>query len=230
MKLYSIRGGNSEMLYGHGYNIGIGISLGNKWFTPENISALIKWSLEYTKEYVVVYVADWIHSINIEVRKKVPRENAQKKALALGEKVLQEIKTFTHQEMQLQRIDKIRYSHWSEILTQKFCDKVEYLYEKYNQDLIFRNQILKFLDNNLQNESRKFSVAEKQKLGTYLIEELPELINRVYIGGVGVDASIYPFDNEVFKFVEDIQNGFIFPEIKEKILDTEPKVFLEVRE
>lgn len=47
--------------------------------------------------------------------------------------------------------------------------------------------------------------------------------------GVVCDAFTYPFDGELPELTEKIQNGEIFPEIKENIMDTEPKVFLEVR-
>jgi len=46
MKLYKIRGGTEEELYKRNYNIGVGISLGNKWFSAENILGLVEWSLK----------------------------------------------------------------------------------------------------------------------------------------------------------------------------------------
>ena len=70
MELKKIRSGNKDLLINKEYNIGVGISLGNKWFTPENIFGLIEFSLEYTKRRVVVYVADTIHAVNIEIRER----------------------------------------------------------------------------------------------------------------------------------------------------------------
>lgn len=63
-----------------------------------------------------------------------------------------------------------------------------------------------------------------------VIEELPEVLARTPIKGMTFDAYAYPFDGELPELVERIQRGDIFPEIKESIMDTEPKVFLEVRE
>ena len=70
MKLYKVRSGEERLVYNKSYNIGVGISLGNKWFSVENILGLIEWSLKYTKDFVIVYVADSIHAINIEVRNR----------------------------------------------------------------------------------------------------------------------------------------------------------------
>ena len=80
MKLYSIRGGNEFDLNAKKYNIGVGISLGNKYFTPENIAEAVRWSLQYSRESVIVYVADSIHAINLEVRSRITFEKAEKKA------------------------------------------------------------------------------------------------------------------------------------------------------
>ena len=49
------------------------------------------------------------------------------------------------------------------------------------------------------------------------------------MNGVECDAFVYPFDGELAMFAEKIQRGELFPEIKKVIMDTKPKVFLEVR-
>jgi hypothetical protein len=48
MKLYSIRGGTVKELNEKQYQIGVGVSLGNKWFSIENTAELVKWSLQNT--------------------------------------------------------------------------------------------------------------------------------------------------------------------------------------
>ena len=49
------------------------------------------------------------------------------------------------------------------------------------------------------------------------------------MNGVECDAYVYPFDGELVVLTEKIQRGELFPEIKKAIMDTNPKVFLEVR-
>ena len=46
MQLHKIRGGDKEQLEKGEYTICVGISLGNRWFTTENIIELIRWSLK----------------------------------------------------------------------------------------------------------------------------------------------------------------------------------------
>ena len=79
------------------------------------------------------------------------------------------------------------------------------------------------------HEKRSFSQKEISRLGEYLIEELPELIARTPIVGYTYDACAHPFESEITVLAEQIQMDAIFPEIRQKMMDTEAKVFLEVR-
>lgn len=230
MKLYKIRGGKEEKLNAKAYNIGVGISLGNKWFSAENILGLIEWSLEYTKEFVVVYVADSIHAINIEIRNRKSPEKAKEIASKLGDEILEEVKTLANKRFSAEQLAKIQYAKWNDLMTPEFQTKLNYLNEKYKTDSNFRDEIINLINGFTKDENRNFSQEDKLRLGEYVIAEFPEILSRVPISGLVFDAYAYPFDGKLVEFIESIQKGLIYPEIKEKILDTEPKVFLEVRE
>lgn len=229
MQLYKIRSGTEEDLLNRHYNIGVGISLGNRWFTPENIVSLIEWSLSYTKDYVIVYVADLIHAINIEVRNGKSPEKAEEKALRMGEDILEQVKKLVDEKFGTDEKSKICYATWSDLLTPSFRAKVDFLYEKYHSEAEFKRTIIELVEGFTENENRNFTEEDKEKLGSYVIEELPEVLARTPISGMTFDAYVYPYDGELPELVERIQKGEIFPEIKESIIDTEPKVFLEVR-
>ncbi len=229
MRLYSIRGGNKQSLYNREYTIGIGISLGNKWFRPENVFSLVQWALNYTKDFVVIYVADSIHSINIETRNKKTPETAVRRAVQQGTELLKQIETLTRSQLTSEEFHKLVFAHWQDLEDENYRKKVECVYEEYSQNQEFKQTIDSIVIEKLQREKRSCFPARITKLATYVLEELPELVVRVPISGYSVDASIYPFDSEIFQIAEQIQLGGIFPKIKEKIFDTEPKIFLEVR-
>lgn len=230
MQLYKIRSGTEKDLLNRHYNIGVGISLGNRWFTPENIVSLIEWSMNHTKDYVIVYVADLIHAINIEVRNGKNSEKAEEKALRMGEDILEQVKKIVDEKFGTDEKSKIFYANWSDLFTPSFRAKVDFLYEKYNSDAEFKRTIIELVEGFTKNENRNFTEEDKEKLGTYIIEELPEVLARTPIKGMTMDAYAYPYDSELPELIERIQKGEIFPEIKNSIIDTEPKVFLEVRE
>lgn len=230
MKLYKIRGGNEEELRVKAYTIAVPISLGNKWFSPENILGLIEWSLEYTREYIVVYVADSIHAINIEVRNRKRSEKAREIALKMGDEILQKTRELAESKLSSTQLAKIHYAKWDELLTREYQTKLDFLRKKYQDDSNFRDTIIKFINDFTGEENKNFSSEDKLKLGTYLVEELPELLCRVPIQNLPFDGNAYPYDSEFLAVVEKIQEGDLFPEIKQNIINTPPKVFLEVRE
>ncbi|MFA5872225.1 MAG: tRNA-dependent cyclodipeptide synthase [Parcubacteria group bacterium] len=229
MQLYSIRGSTKEELEAKRYNIGVGVSLGNKWFTPENVLELTKWSLKYTRESVVVYIADTLHAINIEVRQAQSPENAREIARKKGQVSLREIQKLFNSEFSPEQLGKISYVTWDNLVDEKFKQKLVFLYSYFEKDQNFRNRLVEIIRGFVSREARSFSGEKLIRLSHYIIEELPELVNRVKIGDIFYDAYAYPYDTEVTRLIDNIQKGTEFPEIKEVIMDTEPKIFLEVR-
>jgi len=231
MNLHKIRGGTIEDLEAKKYNIGVGISLGNKWFTVSNILELIKWSLTHTHENVIVYVADSIHAINLEVRKRIKYEKALEIADRMGTDLLEQVRQEVEKTFSPEEISKIRYVKWNVIENDAYKAKVKYLYNFYENNEDFRDHLQSIVKNAISKETspRVFLEQEILRLINYIIEELPEQTTRVPMGEFACDAFAYPYDGEIVKLAEEIQNGEKFPEMKENIIDTEPKVFLEVR-
>lgn len=229
MELHSIKGGNEAELYSKQYTLGVGISLGNKWFTVENIVKLVQWSFLHTKDYVIVYVADSIHAINIEVRKSCTKEKALRIANKMGDNILQETKDALRKVLDDDLFNKVRFVKWNEIVDDGYKKKLDFLYKMYNENMDFRNAIFSIVKNTVANESRVFTDERLYKFGEYIIEELPEVLTRTPMQGIVCDAYAYPQTGDLVYFVDKLQQGLIFPEIKNVIIDTEPKVFLEVR-
>lgn len=229
MNLHKIRGGTIEDLEAKKYRLSIGISLGNKWFTVPHIIELIRWALSYTHENVVVYVGDSIHAINLEVKKKITREKALEIATKIGAELLENVKEEVKTSFSAEDIEKIKYAKWNDLTDDLYKSKTKYLHDLYESNESFRNTIQPIARNTVAKIGQSFSEEEIHHLGTYILEELPHLINRVQIAGIMCDAFVYPYGGEIPQLVEKIQNGKKFPEIKENIMDTEPKVFLEVR-
>lgn len=229
MDLHSIRGGTREALEKRQYNIGIGISLGNKWFTPERIADLIRWALPRTREDVVVYVADTIHAINLSVRSNsMSPSRALRIVKQQGQDLLSAVQKEVATAFSIEESNKIVYRTWDDLSNDAYKKKVAYLYDFYRSNRDFRKYIVDIVQQWTSKESRAFSETELEQLGTYLLEELPELMCRVPMRDRICDAYVYPFDGLVVELTEKLQRGELFPEIRENIMDTKPKVFLEV--
>lgn len=85
-KIGIIRGANLEEIQAKRFNIYVGVSLGNKWFTKDHIKESILWALKHTKEKVGVLIADKLHAINYEVLNDEKPGKATKRALKQGDK------------------------------------------------------------------------------------------------------------------------------------------------
>jgi len=229
MELISIRGGTKEELEARKYTIGVGISLGNKWFTPENIADLVNWAFRFSKDRVIVYVADSIHALNIESRNGKSPEKSLEMALALGEEILNATREVVRKMLPEDLLKKVAYVKWSELQDEKYLKKVKYLYSFFDNDRDFHKKITGIVHHHIEKEKRNFNDDALKKMAYYALEELPELLCRVKMGKYECDAYAYPFDGELTELAEQIQKGGIFPFIKKAIIDTEPKVFLEVR-
>ena len=229
MQLHQIQGADEKDLNRKKFNIGIGISLGNKWFTPENVLELTKWCLQYTKDHVIVYVADSIHAVNLEVRNRMTPERAARVADQKGDQILKEVKEHIDKNLDSEGLKKIYYAKWKDIVDESYVSKTKFLYSLYESAGQFQDKIHDLIKGFVSKEDRQFSEDEIHRLGTYLIEEMPEVLARVPIKNLGCDASAYPFDGPLPIFLENIQKGIVFPEIREKVMDTEPKILLVVR-
>jgi tRNA-dependent cyclodipeptide synthase len=229
MRLYKVRGGTEKDLYAKQYNIGVGISLGNKWFSTENIVGLVEWSLEHTKEFVVIYVADGIHAINIEVRNRKSPEKAKETALRLGDEILEGVKVLAKSKLTSDQFSKLHFAKWDELFTPAFQEKLDFLNKKYDTDSEFKSAIIELVDSFTSKENRVFSYEDKVKLGSYVIAEFPEILGRTPIKGLVFDAYAYPYDGKLPELVEGIQKGELFLDVRDKVMDTKPKVLLVVR-
>ncbi len=229
MELHLVRGGSREDLEDKKYNIGVGISLGNKWFSVENILELIRWALPRTRESVVVYAADSIHAINLEVRKRIRYEKALALANQLGDELLGKLQIETSKAFSPEELGRIHFAKWDSIVDESYKAKRQFLYEFYENNSDFREAVEAIARHAVSKEIRSFSETEIHRLGMYVLEEMPEQLARVAAHGIVWDAFVYPYDGEIPRLNDRIQQGKEFPEIRERVMDTQPKVFLEVR-
>lgn len=158
------------------------LRLGNKWFTPENIVGQIKWALQFTRKYVVVYVADSIHAINLEIRNDISYERALRLATAKGDKILEEVEKSVRGSFNEDDVQRVLFAKWKDLVDEKYLKKTEFLYSLYDHDDAFRSSIHNLVRNYIKEEKKTFSKEEIDRLGMYILEELPEVVGRIRYG------------------------------------------------
>jgi tRNA-dependent cyclodipeptide synthase len=229
MKIYKIRGGTQTEVKAGKYLLHVGVSLGNKWFTPEKTAELIAWALPLSRGQLVVNVVDLIHAINLEVGDRLDHVTALARAKDMGANFLAAVRAEVETRVPLEQRAKILYTDWGDVSTPEFKEKVGKVRVIYQTDTEFRDTIHRMVRQYTSRKAMGYTDSDIDRLGEYIVEELPELLCRVPIGGVVCDGYVYPFDGDVTRMVERIQKGEAFPEIRAQVLDTEPKIFIEAR-
>lgn len=229
-----IRGAAEEKdIYDKKFNIFLGISLGNKWFTKEHLRVYLRWALDNTKEKVAVMIADKLHAINWEVRNDYNTERAMGKALREGDKfenIIHELISELSEE-EKKMIEIIRWQQFEELESHK--EGVRVFWEMFENNKDFREKALNIVDKAVNSKSggREFSGEDVVRLSKYFIEELPEMLGGFEYGGIYYNLYPYPFNLSFGEFVERMQNKEIFPELHDKLnVGKNVLVVLEVEE
>lgn len=196
------------------FDIFIGISLGNKYFSHENIKNYLLWALENTKEKVAILIPDKIHSVNYEVKSGYSKERAANLAFREGEKVKNLCEAIIA-EMDEERRAHIKILKWEDIETDEHKNMVAILRRAFEENDNFRNLIIEIVKENIQAE--KLTEIDYVKLAIYPIEELPMLVSGIEYEATRYDLLPYPGVSKIDHLALDLQEGKNFPEITKKL-------------
>lgn len=203
------------------HSIWIGISLGNKYFTPEHIKAYIAWALEHTKDRVQIVVADAIYAINLEVLDGKNPDAAMQRALLLGEQKVQEIQQFVDG---FPEKEKIRIRRWNDVArTDAYQKKLNIVKNEYRANPAFREYVIRILTTGRADRVEKISKLSPEKLdrlAEYVLEEIPLFVDGMVDRedpDVVYTLIPYPGITLLDELFVDVQQGTTFPELTKKL-------------
>lgn len=196
------------------FNIFIGISLGNKYFSRENIKDSLLWALDNTKEKVAVLIPDKIHSVNYEVKSGYQKMKAIKTATREGEKIKKLCEEIIAEIDEKKRPD-IKILKWQDIETSEHDKMVAVIRRAFEQNSNFRNLVIKIVKENIKTD--KLTGSDYEKLATYPVEELPMLISGIEYEGSRYDLLPYPSVSKIDYLAIDLQEGKNFPDITKEL-------------
>ena len=228
LKLGVIRGATEVEVKSKKFNIYLGISLGNKWFSKNNTREHLKFALKYAKDRVGLVVADTLHAINYEVRDRISYEKAIKKSFKKGTEFIEMLKELIGELPEKERkvIDIIR---WEDVKKDRLYKKILPIVKKeFKNNRKFKEAILAIIWEHIKLEKREFSEKELERFGDYLLEELPEVLNGFIFKNTYYNCYLYPYDTKFTQFIADLQNGKIFAKVSKKIIDKH-NVFVELK-
>ncbi len=217
--------GNKRNFFPQKFNIYLGISLGNKWFTKENLEQYLKWALANTKDKVLVLIADKIQAINYEIRDKRSYEASLKKSQRRGKEIKEEINSIIN-KFSSEEQEKIVILDW-ETYEKKDSFYKEYtplIYKEFETNLHFKEEVLELTKKSIKD--REFGENKYLKLANYFLEEFTSLYSGIFYEGIYYGFYIYPKKFLSLDFIYEIQSKRIFPELSKKL--TKEKVLMAV--
>jgi len=228
LKIGVIRGSTEKEVKSKIFNLYVGVSIGNKWFTDSNIKHQILWCLKYSKNKVAILIGDTLHAINYEVRNKLSPEKAYNRAIKEGDKYVKRIKKIISK---LPREEQLRICivRWDDVKKDSFNKEfIAFFYKEFKENKKFNQEVKKIVLGFTKNETKSLSEKEIDKLCEYILQELPELLHGFTYNGVYYNCYTYPFDNPLTQMVEKIQKKEIFSHFHDK-LRVKKNVFIELR-
>ncbi len=198
------------------HNIFVAICLGNKFFTKENIREYLKWALKYTKDKVLLFVADKIQVTNYNVRNNSSKGYNLRRVLRDGAKIKFMLKELVA-ELPKNKQDKIKVIQWEEYeKSDKFYNKVHRLvYKEFRENKKFKNEILKVVKTSVVD--REFSEEEYLEFCNYVLDEFSLVYSGTLYDGDHYGMFFYPNMDSVAYFFEELKKENIFPELIKKL-------------
>lgn len=203
------------------HNIWLGISLGNKYFSQANIEEYIRWSLDRTKNKVLIVIADAIQAFNLEVLDGMNPEAAHRRALKLGDVKYAEIEEIM-EKLTAEEKDKIHLVRWGNVTdTSEYKNKLNIVLDYYRQSEKFRNHVIEIVRAGRKDRAsriERLSEKELDRLAEYILNELPHFVDGIQGYNEYIYTLIpYPKLTMLDKLFIGLNNRTMFPELAEKL-------------
>ena len=204
------------------FNIWIGISLGNKYFTKENIKEYILWALENTKENVLIVVGDRLYAIKLEALDKYNKIRAFRVAARFGDKKEQEVNEII-EELPKEKRGLVKIARFRQVTDSRYYEaRLEVLREGYKKNEDFRECVINIVKDIYGKSIHTLTDEVIDKLAEYVLIELPVYLNGAYYHDSGktgkyYECTVYPGLGLIDELIIGLHNGSLFPEIAKKL-------------
>lgn len=158
------------------HNLWIGVSFGNRQFTPENTNALIAFALCYTREKVLVILTGRMHATNIQHLAKEQRPMRRAKALRLAYAEEDERRTAIEAFLAtLPEADRsrVRLVGYNEACSPAHMRCREILYREFSREGRLYRDVIDIVRENVERRGRTPTPFRLDGLAIYVLNELP---------------------------------------------------------
>lgn len=230
MRIENYLGTTKEEVESKKFNIWIGISLGNSYFSEENVKKYIEWAVKYTKVDVLVVIADKIQAINYEVLDSKSASRSLKLAQKEGNKKFKEIKSILNL-LPNEISGQVNVARWEDINKSKYHDyRLNVICEEFNKKKEFYDYICSIIEE--ARSDRNLTKDKLEGLSDYVLREIPVFINGVKYkldNGSWRTYNLIPYPgiSKLDNLFMGLQDRTIFPNLADKLKITDDIAILE---
>lgn len=197
------------------YNIWLGLSLGNKYWTPDHIRAFLEWALAHTKEKVAILIPDKIQAVNYEIKSGYKPQWA----MAVARRKEDEVETIVRNILDEENVpaDKVEIVRWEQIEDGEYQRIVEILRDEFAKNPVFKKAVIDAVRDVSHLQSLCLDSSAYERLAKYVIDEMPVLLNGFQVNSVHYDLLPYPGLAKIDYLRDELLNGISFPEITKRL-------------
>lgn len=190
------------------HSIFIGISVGIKPMSINIARGFLEWADEHSCDTVQILVADEIAKYNYLAFSHYTKKGCLSRALRDGDKycALFEKAIATFPESKRNRFNIIR---WKNIKSPQFFAVLKEITAEFETNDAFKQELFDVLDLYIEQRNKTTPMKNKLLLCQYLLEELPTLIDGIYVNNKKYGLMLYPTykHSSLNGLVKDIQNN-----------------------
>lgn len=210
-------------------SIVVGVSLGNRFFSEVNLNAYLRWAVSHTRDRVIVVIPDRLYAINLRHKDRKSEARAARMAARLGQR-MRDIVERTRDGMPLHHAEKVTLAMWDEAvgLSDKYPNNIIALRERFQEDkgsgnTGFYARVMRLVDTFLNNAKRAGTSQERQEaLCEYFLQEFAVLVGGLEHESDGLSTLYellpYPILDDVQRLIVDIQDGSMYPDLRERLI------------
>jgi cyclo(L-tyrosyl-L-tyrosyl) synthase len=214
------------------HHVWLGISLGNRYFSPEHVGGYIRWALAHTKERVLVVIGDALQAINIEILDSRTPHHAMKRAMTLGDRRHAEVSGLVAALPEAERA-RVRVAHFAEVTgAPAYRQNLAAIEEAYRGHAGFRAHVQAMVRAGRPDHADKIARLPEERLdrlAEYILHELP-----LYVDGAEAEGeaeaftlSLYPAHTAIDDLVTGLHDGTLFPDLAARLRLDRPIAMLE---
>lgn len=173
------------------WNPYLGISIRNRYFTPEAILAFARWGAQNAREGFALLIVDILQRINNEVFERAHPGKAIEKAFRQADPVLESCRCAVA-ALPEELARKVVIVEWADIVDETYAASRKLVFEHYESCPEFRDYMARSVSQNLGGIVDRLREGDLDTLCQYILYEIPEFLRGFVYKGVHYNLCAYP--------------------------------------